>query len=519
MRQSTRLILNTSATYLRMVLSVGLTMLATRVALKLLGYDDFGFQAAAVATVGLAGFFADTLGFVAQRQLAVEVGRGDQSALASAFNITLLLYASLSLLPLGAAAVLSFSPGSVLTVPSGREEAARWVALLFGAQVSLVTLAAPFRLMFTVHQEIAQATVFDIVQVLLLLAAALSLYLVEGDRLVWYVALVVAGYAVMAGLLCIFAQRRYPACRVRPAAAERARLGEFLRLAGWSFVDSFSYRLSTQGVVMALNSACGNVASAGYAVALQLAGYQGTLAAAIGGAVTPAMFAVSGRGDQASLLRLALAYGRYQCWMAMFFLVPIGLAADDVLSLWLKSHPPETTLLVRLALLAAAVPLLTNGYAVAIGAKGTIRGFALMMSALNGLTFGLVAASFWVMDLRSSWVVPAAALAVGLVGAPVRAVVIGRWIGLPVGRWLRETVWPVFAVGATGGAAAAVAIWAIPDASPGWRSAVPPLAAALAFASAALPAAWLLLPSDERAHFSRLGGALLGRVGLSRRAR
>jgi hypothetical protein len=78
-RQSTRLILNTAATYARMILTVGLGLLATRWAFQTLGPVEFGIFAALVNTVGVLLVISDGLSEAVERFLAFEIGRGDHA--------------------------------------------------------------------------------------------------------------------------------------------------------------------------------------------------------------------------------------------------------------------------------------------------------------------------------------------------------------------------------------------------------------------------------------------------------
>ena len=161
MKQSTRLITNTGATFVRMMLTIGLGLVGTRILLDHLGEVDFGLIGALGATGSLLAATKAALTTSAQRHFAYETGRQDWAALQCVFFTTWTLF---TLLGLALAVILaSLAPVvlSVLIIPEERAEAAWWVYHLSLLTIVITVWFTPFRAMLTAHQMIVVTSIAD----------------------------------------------------------------------------------------------------------------------------------------------------------------------------------------------------------------------------------------------------------------------------------------------------------------------------------------------------------------------
>src|SRR5690606_18295716 len=95
MRQSTRLIVNSISTFARMAFTVVIGLLVTRLLLQYLGKIDFGLILALGATGTLLQFITSALTSSVQRQLALEIARGDPERMRTVFSTAWLVYMGL----------------------------------------------------------------------------------------------------------------------------------------------------------------------------------------------------------------------------------------------------------------------------------------------------------------------------------------------------------------------------------------------------------------------------------------
>ena len=76
MGQGKSIIINTAALYVKIVIAGVVTLLSTRVALKLLGVDDFGLYNLIAGIIAMLSFLNGALLVSTQRFLSVAMGKG-----------------------------------------------------------------------------------------------------------------------------------------------------------------------------------------------------------------------------------------------------------------------------------------------------------------------------------------------------------------------------------------------------------------------------------------------------------
>jgi|GEM_PF-2536721 len=503
MRQSTRLIVNSLAVYLRMVLTVGIGLYTTRLVFRLLGDVDYGLLSVLGAGGGLLLIFSDALVGSAQRHLAHELGRGDRQQLRIVFSTSVILFFAAGLTVLLVGGAISFSLVHVLAIPVERQVTCYWVFLMTLVMLAANVWGTPFRAMMTAHQSMILLSFLELLQSVLQLAAAVLLISTPGDRLMVYALalLVVTGITTLLSVgVCLL---WYPEGRPSLGLFRWSELRSIGRVAGWGVLGGTSWRLFMQGATIILNLAFGPLANAAYAVALQLNGYQNSLAEPIRRTVQPVLSYLYARNEQSRLQFLVLAASKYQVILMLYVAIPIMLETEGLLTLWLGSSPPYTSAMLRWIVFGFMAFYLTNGFDMLVLATGKLAHYTLLSTATNCLYIVVPALLFATVSV-GPWAMPAAFAVITILTAPLRAFYAGQQIGLSVRAWSRHVLAPVAAVAVVGMAAAATAHLLL-EPSPHRLFVV-----ACAHAVAAAPATWILaLGPDEKQHFLRMWRQLI----------
>ncbi len=503
MRQSTRLILNTLATYARMLATVGIGLYATRLAAHTLGPAEFGLWANLSAVAAILYVFSDGLSEAAVRFLAFELGKPDHGRLRAVFSTTAALFLAMALLaalvglPLGLAAV-----AAIKDLPESRAHPAfiAWLGIMGAVAVSVA--AMPFRALFTARQQIAVLTIADTLDSLLKLTAiivAAALPADRFDRLLWLCALTLLGTLLTSASVVALSLRASSDARPRRAACSWPLVREIAAFSFWSIVGNLSYRVRLAGPPLILGAHFGPLVNAAYAYAAQIAGYQITVASAVSRATQPALVSATGAADRPRVLHLISLVNKYSVLIALFYLVPIVLETPTVLRLWLGPRADSADpLFVRLVMLSMGIPWVYMGYHLAVSATGKIARY--MTIAVIGEAVALAASFVAVRFLAAPpWAVCAASATTVALFTLIYVLHISRILGTPLSLWLRGTWLPVLAVALPAVACASAIHLTLPE---GW---VRLLGVATAYALAALPLIWFIaMAPDERAHFSRI---------------
>lgn len=506
MRQSTRLVLNTGATYGRMLATVGMGLYAARLQLQALGSVDNGvFEAMGIAALVL--FITDALTASAERHLGYAIGRNDQDELSKVFNTSLVLFAVVAAFVMAVSLALAPLIERLLVIPPDRVSAARWSFVLVSMALAASILTTPFRAMFLAHQEMFINTLFDLGRGLHTLLSAMLLFASHSDRLILFSVLTMAGNLLLMLGISLACMRRYPESRPRPSEFSRAWLGHISQFMFWATVGAGGWNLLLQGSVYLLNRYYGPVFNTTFGLARRIANYQGSLTQAISRAADPAITTIEARGDRTNVRRLVLMVSKYQAMMSLFYMVPVFLNLPFLLRLWLHDVPPETLEMSRFVMLWAWSGTWTQGHASAVLATGEIAGYAIVATIINLLSLLIPWICFHFVPGAPAYWLPMFMFIVRAGTSPFFALYLGRKINLGLWEWVVEIVFRV-------GTVVAVVFLPCQFAShlmqEGWSrlALVTPLAWALL-----LPSIWILgLGRSERAHFSRILVAIRSRV-------
>ena len=123
-----RIAKNTIMLYIRMLLSMIVSLYTSRVVLSILGVEDYGIYNVVGGVVVLFSFLNNAMASATQRFLNFELGRGDILEVKRVFSISMTSYICIALLVL----FLSETVGlwffnTQLNIPSSRMDAASWV--------------------------------------------------------------------------------------------------------------------------------------------------------------------------------------------------------------------------------------------------------------------------------------------------------------------------------------------------------------------------------------------------------
>ncbi|MEX0776989.1 MAG: hypothetical protein WD042_14890 [Phycisphaeraceae bacterium] len=511
MRQSTRLILNTGATFGRMALTVGIGLVTTRLFLTALGQVDFGLVSTLGATGALLTVVTAALTASTQRHLAYDIGRGDRQGLSRTFSSALVVFAACGLALWAIGVALTPVVLQVLTIPPDRAGAAWWVYQMTLAALATTVVLTPFRGMFAAHQELFFSSILDVLGSILRLAVILGLFVVPWDRMASYAVLNLLAQIALSIITVMWSLWRYPGSRPRRSAVSWPDMKGLMSFAGWSLFGSLAWSLRQQGAVLLINLRFGPAVNAGYAIAAQLVAYAGNLSGAIIRAVQPAIVSLEAKGSRRHVHQLVIVTGKYIALILGLLFVPLWLETPAILHLWLGQVPEHAVVLTRVALIWVLLGAMGFGYGTALQATGDIGWFTRITLLLAATSLALAVFAVYVLNL-GPWAVPGATVVLVLVQLVLQVRLIGRRIELPPSVWMRGVLWRVLMVAVPAGAAATILRLALDGP---WRI----LAVVVAYNAIALPLIWMVgMERWEQQQFLRIAGAAWSRLGWGARA-
>lgn len=383
MGQGKSIIINTAALYVKIVIAGVVTLLSTRVALKLLGVDDFGLYNLIAGIIAMLSFLNGALLVSTQRFLSVAMGKGASiNELTRIFNSSLFIHICLSLLLV--ATLLILKPIMFSCILNIRPDSIHIAKKVYDIMIisSFVTiLTVPYNAAINAHEEMWMFALIESLVALMKLAAAYALYITPYNLLITYTVLMMLAIVIGGIFKYAWCRYRYQETRIFiNKMYNRELISQQIGFVGWNTLGSIAVLGRNQGIAVVLNMFFGTLLNAAYGVANQLNVLVSTFAATITTVFSPIIMKYKGQGDKEQMLYVASLSSKISFLLSSIMALPILLELDNILNIWLTEVPDYTLQITRGTIITFVIMQIYPGITRAIYAEGVIKWYQIVIS-------------------------------------------------------------------------------------------------------------------------------------------
>ena len=355
-----RIAKNAMMMYIRMLLTMAVTLYTSRVVLNALGVNDYGIYNVVGGVVTMFSFLKGTLTSGTQRFLTFELGRKDFNRLQKTFSATLVIHFFLAILILILAETIGlWFLDYKMNIPPDRMYAAQWCY-----QFSIACIIA--------HERMNIYAYVSIIDVVLKLLIVYLLVVINTDKLILYSLLVFLVNLVVIGIYILYCRKKYPECAFI-IVRDKALYKPILVFSGWNMMSMFGYLLSSQGVNILLNIFFYPAINAARAIAYQINSALTSFVNNFQIAVTPQVVKLYADDQQESMKNLLYKNSKYGFSLLWLLSLPVLLEINKILVLWLKEVPSETMIMARLVIIQSLFYTFNRPFDIAIEAVGRMK--------------------------------------------------------------------------------------------------------------------------------------------------
>lgn len=375
-----RIAKNTMMLYVRMFLTMGVTLYTSRVVLQVLGASDFGIYNVVGGIVLMLSFLNSSLNIATQRYMNVALGKGDTKALNRIFSMSFFSFGILAIIGI----ILAESFGlwflyNKLSIPIERFEAANWVF-----QFSILTfvvnlLTVPYQATIIAHERMSAYAYLSIGEVLLKLSVVFVLQIILIDKLILYAILMFSVTGLISLVYAVYCMFHFSETRLRFIWDNRLIKGLFM-FSGWMLLGTTSQMANVQGVNMLINIFFGPALNAARAIAMQIYVAINSFSASFLTAVRPQIVKSYAKGDIDYTYSLVYGTTKMSYFLLLLLVIPIFYNADFILILWLKKVPEYTLCFTKLVLIDLLILSFCNPIAYISQASGKIKTYQIAIS-------------------------------------------------------------------------------------------------------------------------------------------
>ena len=439
-----RIVKNTIYLYVRLIISLVISLYTSRAFLAALGVEDYGIYNIVGGFVGMLSVFTSSITSAAQRFLTYELGTGNRVKLHTTFSTIALLLIIVAVIVFIIGEVVGIlCLDKVLVIPEGRIDAAYYVFHCSLLAFAINIIAIPYTAMVTAHEKLDFYALVSIGESLFKLFIVWALYSSPYDRLKTYSTLLVGVGILVRFIYGTYCKKHFVETRIR-LKIDKSIFKNVFSYSFWVSIGASSAIFKEQGVNVLINMFFGVAMNAARGVSMQVYSIINQFSTSISTSINPQITKSYAAGDVNRSINLTFVLAKAQCLLVLFLILPLIAEIDYILWVWLGNVPDYANVFTVWILLLCLARTMENSHAPIFLATGKVRNLQ------------IVGGGIMLLNLPLSWLV----LKMGY--APVSTVFVGvviefvvmfvalsflkKLVGFPVFRFLKEAVFPIISI-------------------------------------------------------------------------
>lgn len=351
--------INTAFLYIRMFLTVVVTLYTSRIVLRELGIVDFGIYNVVGSLLALLTFIQGSLSSSASRFLAFAIGKEEKGNINTVFCTILNIHFIFAVLLV----IVSETIGlwyfyNKLVIPIDRFNAAMWVYQMSIVGSALSLMVVPYNAMIIAHERMKAFAYLSIITVFLKLGIAIALCYTPIDKLITYSLLGVLVNACVNILYYKYCKKQFEASAFKKVW-NKPLFKEILVYSAWSIV-SYTPLVVTQISNLLVNAFFGPVVNAAKGVASAVQQNVNGFVLNFQIALNPQIIKNYADDDYRRVIELVIMSQKISFVLIYALFIPLLINIRYVLGLWLVEVPEYSEYLVILVSIGGAFLSLTN---------------------------------------------------------------------------------------------------------------------------------------------------------------
>lgn len=444
MSENNKIAKNTLFLYIRMFISMGVSLYTSRVILLVLGIDNFGIYSVVGGVVVLFSFFNGAMATSTQRFLSFDIGKNDDDQLKKTFNATINIHFVIAILALLLSETLGlWFINNKLNIPINRMFAANLVYQFSVFTFILGVLQVPYDALIIAREKMNVYAIMSVIEVFLKLIILFVIKLFHYDYLILY-----AAFLFFISFIVRMGHKYY--CKVNFTESKykfyynKIYYKKLISYSFWNLFGSIAAIAKGQGINIVLNIFFGSIINAAYGISMQV---QGTVNLFINNfqlAVNPQIIKSYAQGNISRCHDLILQSSKFSYYLMLIIILPFLLNVDFILRFWLKTPPKYTESFVFLCLINLLIDSISGPLMIGLQATGKIKLYQVIVGVL--LILNLPLSYFFLKYTRTPQYVFYISIIISIVALFLRMYFVKLNLKLSLILFFKKVISPIFIV-------------------------------------------------------------------------
>lgn len=384
-----RIAKNTFFLYIRMLLTMFITLFTSRIVLEKLGITDFGIYNVVGGIVAMLGFLSGSMANAVQRYLSFAIGKNDEGEVNRIFNVSLQVHFGIAFIVFCLVELIGvWYLNHIMNIPNERLGAANWVLQCSILTTLFTIMQVPYNAIIIAKEQMGIYAYLSIIEVILKLVVVYLLTICQFDRLKLYsvfIMIITIGILLMYRYYCI---KKIQESHFR-FTKDWTLFRQLISFASWNMLGEVAWVFTGQGVNIILNAFFGPAINAARGLADQVNGAVIRFVSNFQVAVNPQLIKSYASNQLEEMKTLLYRSTRFSHYLLLALSMPLIINMEYILHLWLKEVPIYTTEFCQLILIASLISTVSNLLAQVVRAYGKIRNYQIVVSLCLFLNFPL----------------------------------------------------------------------------------------------------------------------------------
>lgn len=378
---------NTLYMYLRMLVTMIVSLFTTRIVYQALGIDNFGIYNVVGSVIVFFTFINLGLTTATRRYITAELAQGDEESQQNVFNLAIGAHVIIALIIITLAETFGlWAVNSFLNIPEGRMFAANVVYQLSIFTAVLNILQAPFTAAITANERMSIYAYISIFEVFAKLAVAYGVLYLATDKLIIYGVLLTISTTIVILINIVYCKHAFQMCKFR-RPYNRNLLKEMFSYMGWNLAGQGMVVLTNQGVTVLVNMFFTVAANAAMGVSNQITHIVNNFVSNFQVAFHPQITKLYVSDAHKDLNILANRCSRISSYLVLMFLVPICFQVNNFLTLWLGVYPQYAVEFCVFTLFAIFIDSMSAPLWMILSADKDVKKYQIVISSIYAFNF------------------------------------------------------------------------------------------------------------------------------------
>ncbi|ANQ47878.2 oligosaccharide flippase family protein [Flammeovirga sp. MY04] len=393
-KNNKRIASNTIMLYLRMILTMFVSLYTSRVVINVLGIEDYGIYNVVGGVVITFGFLSGAMNSATQRFLTYDIGENNHVQLRKTFNAAQIIHICIAIsVVIFAETIGLWFVTFKLNLPEVRLEAALWVYHCSVLSFAITIIQAPYSALIIAHEKMSVFAYLSITDVLLKLCTVFFLSYITFDKLELYALLIFGVSVAIAAIYRIYSRIYFEETKFL-IVNDKALYKKLSSYSLWNLFGAISLVAKTQGVSIILNIFFGVIVNSALGVANQVSGTITSFVSNFQMASNPQIIKSYATNHKEYMSNLVIRTSKFSFILLFILMLPVFMETEYILQLWLKKVPEHSVIFIKLILIEALIQSISGSLMAAVSATGKIKlyqfvigGFSLLILPITYLLF------------------------------------------------------------------------------------------------------------------------------------